>query len=312
MMTNTTETTKTTTQAVGTVTIAEWPISKLVRVVTHNGIFHGDDVCCVALLELLAGRELDVLRTSKVDDTTGISILSSNGDQVISITLDIGFGEYDHHQHEGEGKPYYSDGTPMASIGLIARDILINGKTIEETYPGFTEEVLKPIEARDNGYVSEEIKESSISDIIKSFNPQWNSKESSDSCFRKAVDITKIILDNFLSRILAKVEAEEVIKAAPIINNVLILDQFAPWQNYISDDIVAAIFPSNRGGWNLQLAPGMFRFENRGKFEFDEYAKSLTTFIHAAGFLAATETKEAAIKLTEYIVPIDWKTTAAE
>lgn len=290
-------------------TIAGYPIEKLTRVVTHSGIFHADEVSVVALLELLSGRELDVLRTAKVSDDNAISV-SYNGQ--ITLTCDIGLGKYDHHQPDGEGKPYYTNGIPMASIGLIARDVLINGKTLEESYPGFTEEILQPIEARDNGYAAEGLKESPLGDIIKTFNPNWNSDDSLDNCFRRAVDITKIIFDNFLSRISARVAAEEIVKSAQIVNNVIILNQFAPWQTYIDDNVVGAIFPSNRGGWNLQLAPGLFRFQNRGRFEFDDHAKALTTFIHPSGFIAATETKEYAIELTKYIIPVDWKSTAVE
>lgn len=286
------------------ITIGGYPISKLARVITHSGVFHADEVSTIALLEILAGRELDIIRTSKVDDTSSISM---SFDGRITLTCDIGLGRYDHHQSDAEGKPYYDDGIPMAAIGLVARDIQINGKTLEDVYPGFTDEVLKPIEARDNGYTNENMKESPLGDVVRSFNPQWNSSRSADECFRKAIDITKMILDNFLSKISSRVAAEEVIKNATVINNVLVLDIFAPWQTYIGDDIVGCIFPSNRGGWNIQLAPGLFKFENRGKFIFDDYAKSLTTFVHPAGFLAATETKENAIELTKYIQPVNWK-----
>lgn len=277
-------------------------ITKLTKVITHAGTFHADDVCTVALLELLTGRELEVCRVSKMSDEHLIISL----DRTYTIVCDIGLGRYDHHFPD-ENKEHYDDGVPMASIGLIARDISIDGKSIEETFPGFTHEILKPIEARDNGYTTVELRETPFGDIVKAFNPSWDSDKSHDDCFREAVDVCKVLLSRFLTRIKSRVSAGEMIKSAEVINNVLVLDKFVPWQTYIDDTIVGCIYPSDREGWCLQLAPGVLRFENRGRFEFNEYAELLTTFVHPSGFMCVAKTKEDAIELTKYITPINWK-----
>lgn len=277
-------------------------ITKLTKVITHAGTFHADDVCTVALLELLAGRELGVQRVSKMSNEHLIILL----DRTYTIVCDIGGGRYDHHFPD-EQKERYEDGVPMASIGLIARDITIDGKSFEETFPGFTHEILKPIEARDNGYVTVELRETPFGDIVKSFNPTWDSDKSTDECFREAVDVCKVLLSRFLTRIKSRLSAADVVKSAEVVNNVIILDTFVPWETYIDDNIVGCVYPSNREGWCLQLAQGAVRFENRGRFDFDEYAKCLTTFIHSSGFMCVARTKEDAIELTKYITPINWK-----
>lgn len=279
----------TSTLATACTTINGMPIENLkgVNIHEHEGVFNADDVCCVALLELLAGRELEIHR---VDDF-------STEHMVIDI---------DRHK----------DGIPMTGVGLITKDILIDGKTIEELFPGFTEKVLKHIETKNNvcttGCSSKEINDTSFCDIINAFNPGWDSELSSDECFREAVDITKVILDKFLMRIKSRETAAEVVKNAEVVNNVIILDKFVPWQTCIDDNIVGCIYPSNRGGWYLELAPGMFKFEtgmlsfkNRGKFEFDEYAESLTTFMHASGLMCMTRSKYDAIALTKYITSVN-------
>lgn len=109
-------------------------------------------------------------------------------------------------------------------------------------------------------------------------------------------------------------KAAYIVKTSKVINNVLILEneqfEFVPWQIYIDDNIVGCIYPSNKeGGWYLELASGIGikKFEKRGIFKFDEYAKSLITFIHPSEFMCFTDSKEHAIKLTEYIQPVDWK-----
>ena len=284
------------------VMLDEFPITKLTKVITHAGTFHADDVCTVALLELLAGRELDVQRMNKMSDDR--IIVSFDG--TYTVVFDIGLGKYDHHFPD-EDKQHYEDGVPMASIGLVARDISIDGKSLEEVFPGFTNEILKPIEARDNGYVTVELRETPFGDIVKSFNPTWDSDKSADECFREAVDVCKVLLSRFLGRIKSRVSAADVVKNAEVINNVIILDTFVPWETYIDDNIVGCVYPSNREGWCLQLAQGAVRFENRGRFDFDEYAKCLTTFIHSSGFMCVTKTKEKAIELTSYITPLNWK-----
>lgn len=282
---------KTTSTLATVCTTINWmPIENLKGVNIHEhegGVFNADDVCTVALLELLAGRELEIHR---VDNFSSEHLI---------IDIDR-----------------YKDGIPMAAIGLITKDILIDGKTIEELFPGFTEEVLKHIKAKDNGhatgYNSKEINDTSFCDIINAFNPGWDSELSTDECFREAVDITRVILCKFLMRIKSRETAAEVVKNAVVINNVLILEQFVPWQTHISDDIIGCIYPSNKGEWCLELAPGVFKFdtgalkfENRSKFEFDEYAESLMTFVHPSGFMCMTRSKYDAIALTKYIVPIN-------
>lgn len=266
----------TSTLATAYTTINGMPIENLkgVNIHEHEGVFNADDVCTVALLELLAGRELE--------------IHSVNNFSTEHMVIDI-----DRHK----------DGIPMTGVGIITKDILIDGKTIEELFPGFIEKVLKHIETKNNV---------SFCDIINAFNPDLDSELSSDECFREAVDITKVILDKFLMRIKSRETAAEVVKNAKVINNVIILDKFVPWQTYINDNIVGCIYPSDRGEWYLELAPGMFKYEtgmlsfkNRSKFEFDEYAESLTTFMHASGLMCMTRSEYDAIALTKYIRPIN-------
>lgn len=267
-------------------------LGNLVKVYTHGGSFHADDVCTVALIEILKGAEIEVRRVfgGPWEDV----------DPTYSIAFDVGGGEFDHHS---EPRETYEDGCPMAAFGKVARAISIDGQSLEEIYPGFTQYIAKPIEARDNGYASDKIKDSYFAEIVNPFGTLWDKTESPDDQFRIAVNIVKPILSRQLDSLLSKKNAKSVIESAPVIGRVVVLDQFAPWQDYIDENVLGAVFPSNRGGWNVQLAgiPGK-GFERKADFMDLLKDSGLTTFVHPAGFICACNTKEEALQVIDYIV----------
>ena len=266
-------------------------LSELSECFTHGGKFHADDVCTVALLEFF-GFKGAVNRVFKIADElkTGTNLV-----------FDIGNGEFDHH--DKDAAEYYEDGCPMAAFGKVARAIKVDGRSIEDLFPGFTDTIAKPIEAHDNGYSSESIAQSYFAVICNSFVPTWDELDRTmDTAFREAVDACREILRRQLIQLRSKANAEMEVRQAEqeAIDGVIILDKFLPWGDFISDNIKGAIFPSARGGWNLQVAPDRSKpgvLANKAKFNFTEEQKALTTFIHAAGFICATNTKEDAIKL---------------
>ena len=266
-------------------------LSEIQEVFTHGGKFHADDVCTVALLEFF-GFEGTVNRVFKISDE-----LKESG----ALIFDIGDTEFDHHNKEA--MEYYEDNCPMAAFGKVARAIRVDGRSLEDLFPGFTDTIAKPIEAHDNGYNSESIAQSYFAVICNSFVPTWDELDRTmDSAFREAVDACRIILGRQLIQLRSKANALlEVIKAEEeAVDGVIILDKFLPWGDFISENIKGAIFPSARGGWNLQVAPDRSKpgvLANKAKFNFTEEQKALTTFIHPAGFICATNTKEDALKL---------------
>lgn len=266
-------------------------IADLNCVYTHGGSFHADDVCTLGLLEILKGEEIEVHRIFKAPDDM---------DPDYSIIFDIGGGEFDHH---ADPRETYEDGCPLAAFGKVARAIMVDGETLEEIYPGFVKLIAKPIEARDNGYTVEGIKESYFAEVVNSFGTLWDKDENPDTQFRLAVDTIKPILQRQLDGLASKKLAKSIIEAAPVIGRAIVLDRFAPWQDFINDSTLAAVFPSNRGGWNVQLAPAPGQFNRRADFSDGLKESGLTNFIHPAGFLCACDTKEQALRVVDHIVP---------
>src|SRR5271154_3301935 len=83
------------------------------KVATHPGNFHADDVFAIAALGLAAGP-LQVIRTR--DET-----VAADCDARVDLggRSDPARGDFDHHQKGGAGER--SNGIPYASFGLVWR-----------------------------------------------------------------------------------------------------------------------------------------------------------------------------------------------
>lgn len=272
-----------------TITIGgqERNLNGISKAYTHAGIFHADDVCTTALLCILGFEgDLNRINNNEVESVPAGSLI-----------FDIGGGEFDHHVKDK--LQYHEDGCPKAAFSLIAEAIRIDGMTLEETYPGFTRSIAKPIDARDNGYSSEEIKQSYFAEIVNPFNTLWNHDcENPTKQFWLAVSIVTPIMQRILDRLESVRLAESGVRSADVFDGVMVLNQFMPWQDYIDDEVLACAYPSIRGGWNIQLAPvAPGSFETKAEFQFNEFQKGITTFVHPNGFLCACKTKEDVYKL---------------
>ena len=277
----------------------ETNLNSIKNAYTHGGVFHADDVCTTALLYIL-GYEGNINRifNNEVPDLPEDSFI-----------FDIGGGEFDHHVKDK--MKYHDDGCPKAAFSLVAEAIRIDDMTLEEVYPGFTASIAKPIDARDNGYISDDIKSSYFAEVVNPFNSLWDHDyETSTKQFWVATQIVSVILRRMLEKLASKKMAKDKIQSAEVFDNVMVLDQFVPWQDYIDDDILACAFPSLRGGWNIQLAPvEPGSFETKAEFCFNESQRGIATFVHPNGFLCACEEKADVYRL---ISAVKKKETPAE
>jgi uncharacterized UPF0160 family protein len=118
--------------------------------VTHNGIFHADEVMAsVILMQLYDEVEIRRSRNPKDFDEA-------------DIVYDVGDGEFDHHSDQ---KEYRENGIPYAACGLIWR--AFGHKVIKRRGPGLLKDqvdevfysidgtLIEGIDARDNGFFIE-------------------------------------------------------------------------------------------------------------------------------------------------------------
>ena len=282
--------------------------------ITHSGSFHADDVFSAVFLSKIM-PELILCRVNE---------LPENWNETNSLVFDVGGGEFDHHGIDAkirENKIKYS------AFGLLFEkfgcDFLkrLEVKNIHLVYESILKDFILQIDAFDNGIFpkSPDIYTiTSLSTAIELFNPSWKELESSDDSFKKAFLFAEMIFDRIIKRIVDKVSAKDFVEAAieKSKDHILILDTYMPFmefvltsENDLAKDIIYAIFPSNREGYNIRAVnkeigshANRLNFPKEWGGKTEQELKSLTNistfrFCHSNLFLCACGNLEDAKKI---------------
>ncbi len=232
---------------------------------THNGIFHCDEVIAIAILALLNKPRGDtfVIRSRNLD------FLKQNTD----FLVDIGEGEFDHHQKGGNGKR--NNNVEYASAGLIWRkfgnyliaylsNFKLSSQETTEIANLIDYHIIQNIDLEDNGksMANHPFK------TITSFLPCWNKNDNYNEKFEQCANVACIELENIIETYIANALAPyELISR---INNnethfeniLLIPCQTFPWEsgvinhnNNSEHKIDFIVFPYPDGGYALQCVP---------------------------------------------------------
>ena len=284
--------------------------------ITHSGIFHADEVMATVLLSKIL-PEVKVCRTFKVPEDVAEDV----------IVYDIGGGVYDHHQRGfSEAR---ENGIKFSSFGLLWRkfgmQLLSDNQDAELVFELFDKTFVTGIDAVDNGQVerTDDVQVMTVSGVISSFNPNWDEKANADESFLKAVAFAEVIFDNALASAVSKAKAKTGVESAieKSANGIMILDEFMPWQDYIfnstnekANDILYVVFPSKRGGYNVNAvpdAPGSFGQRKplpeswaglRGAELAEASGVATANFCHPAKFICGADTFEDALELAKKAV----------
>ncbi|XP_040060493.1 MYG1 exonuclease [Gasterosteus aculeatus] len=272
----------------------------VVKIGTHNGTFHCDEVlACFFLRQLPEYKDAEIVRTR---DPTKLS--------ECDIVVDVG-GEfdpkrhrYDHHQRTfAESfhslcaeKPWV---TKLSSAGLVylhfGRQLLVQltqlqegDRQLEVLYDKLYENFVEEVDAVDNG-ISQYDGEarysvsSTLSARVGHLNPRWNSKsQDTEEGFRKAL---KMVGEEFLDRLEfyrsawlpARAVVEEAVKGRHQVDpsgEVLLFSQGGcPWKEHlfslekelkVETPIKFVLYPDQNGQWRVQCVPaGLNTFQNR-------------------------------------------------
>lgn len=291
------------------------------KIVTHSGPFHCDDVFAVALVIKTLGEHLEVTRTR---DEAVLEEAKQNGD----ILLDVG-GSYDgkfKFDHHFVNPPTRPDGTPYASAGLVAKYLEVNAEI---------EQLCMHIDFADNGLTQ---KDWTLSLTVHKCNPLTGRgfderflhlthvavrslKMAEIDGLREAVEFFE---DDPSVKMWVK-EHDDALEASTARIRVafgqdsgastIVLDQYEPALLLVAHEAPAqklyTIFPNPAGEWMVQqipLAPKSPQGRKplpdlwagkRGKELDDLTGLSGCVFVHHARFVGAHQTKEGAIKLAE-------------
>jgi uncharacterized UPF0160 family protein len=240
----------------------------MLRVATHNGSFHADEVFAVAALRQLGAVE--VLRTRDEQ-------LMADCDVRVDVGLgnDPATGDFDHHQQGGAGQR--ENGIRYASFGLVWKHY---GETICRSASAAAQvdaKLVQIVDGHDNGQTLfsseyEGLRPSTVDHVITLLNPVWDEQptpEDYEAAFGEAVALAETILLREVARACAQEKASHTVRGAieqaddP---RLLQLDCFMPWREVVVAEAPEAqfiVFP-RQDGWALQAVPvKLDSFENR-------------------------------------------------
>lgn len=263
-------------------------------VFTHGGVFHADDVFSAALLKTI-NPDIEIIRGFKVPDNFQ------------GLVFDIGGGTYDHHQADNEIR---ENGIPYASFGKLWRD-LGPGLAGDIETERFDKSIVQSIDYTDNTG-----EKNPLSSMISSFNPNWDDDNKTNDKFYEVLKFVSRFIQNKIEACKSKEHAKEIVEKALLtidVKGIIVLPQFAPWSDtLIPSEAKLVIFPSQRGGFNLQVISKSFK-EREPKVKLPEKWAGQEeeilrneipelSFCHAGGFLAAFDTLEGAKKGAEIAI----------
>jgi uncharacterized UPF0160 family protein len=284
------------------------------RLATHPGNFHADDVFAVAVLELVHG-ELEIVRTRDAELQAAADLRVDVGGRHDPAT-----GDFDHHQKGGAGER--ANGIRYASFGLVWRE---HGEALAgsaEAAAAIDERLVCGVDANDVGQTLSEpligdIRPMSVSGVIAALNPAWDealTPAEEDARFAQAVALARAMLEREIAGAAAFDRARDLVAAAirragdP---RVIELDSNMPWRETVTTTAPEALYVvyPKADGWGSQAVPReVGSFENRLSFPADWRGRSGeelvaatgvadAIFCHAAGFYASAGSRDGIVAL---------------
>jgi uncharacterized UPF0160 family protein len=239
------------------------------KVATHPGNFHADDVFALAVLGLAAGP-VDVVRTRDEAAQAAADVRVDVGGRSDPAT-----GDYDHHQRGGAGaRP---NGIRFASFGLVWREYGTQLAGSPEAAASIDERLVQGVDANDTGQtISESLVEGvrpmAVSGLIAAMNPVWDealTPEQEDARFAEAVAFATGILERELAGAAAFARARALVEAALARAEdprIVELDRNMPWREAVitgAPEALYVIYPKS-DGWGMQAVPeSLGAFDNR-------------------------------------------------
>ncbi|MCW2998050.1 MAG: hypothetical protein JWN65_1599 [Solirubrobacterales bacterium] len=286
------------------------------KVATHSGNFHADDVFAVATLGLAAGPlQLDRTRDEARFATADVRV-------DVGGRSDASTGDFDHHQRGGAGER--PNGIRYASFGLVWRAYGEQLAGSPEAAQAIDERLVQGVDANDTGQsISQslvaEIRPMTVSGVVAAMNPVWDEELDSaqeDARFDEAVAVAARILEREIAGAGAFRRAHQLVADAigrASDPRLIELDRNMPWRDAVVTSAPEALFVMypKADGWGLQAVPQTLgAFGNRknlpaawtGHSGADLVAVTGVpdaVFCHTAGFYASARTREGITALAQ-------------
>lgn len=282
------------------------------KIATHSGMFHADDIFAVATA-LLVFPDSEVVRTRDQS-------IIEKADVVIDVGMEYNPTVYrfDHHQEGGAGiRP---NGVPYASFGLVWKEfgerLAHEGKDIIEAM------LVQPVDAPDNGTsvynpVFEGVEPYTIREFFYSYlSYEDRSEKHIYEVFMQVVGVAKGLLEREITKAeerVASMREVRIILSNTSDKRIIVLEKDLAWEPVLAPvpEALFVIYPRKEGNWGAKGVPKkVFGFERKKLFPFTwagKVGKELqevtgvkgAVFCHIGRFIVTADTKEAAIELAE-------------
>lgn len=225
---------------------------------THNGVFHADDAFACAVLRLVYGGDVQIIRTRDHGQL-----------QTCSYMVDVGgrhdpmAGAFDHHQRGGAGAR--ENGVPFSSFGLVWKEFGVRVCGDQKVADKVDEVLVTSIDAADCGFALQGApkiagaRSMSLSAAISLLNPTWEERSAFDDAFAEAVSWATTLLRRAIASAKGTVNAESAVRKAQETaagGPIVALEKFVPWGEYsFPEEHLFLVFPSEVGTWMVQAIP---------------------------------------------------------
>jgi uncharacterized UPF0160 family protein len=289
------------------------------KVATHPGNFHADDVFAVAVLGLAAGP-LEIVRTRDKELIAASDVRIDVGGR-----SDPASGDFDHHQKEGAGER--ANGVRYASFGLVWRHYGPELAGSAEAAAAIDERLVQGVDANDTGQTITEllvegIQPMTVSGVIAAMNPVWDEQltpDEEDALFEQAVAVATRIVEREIAGAAAHRRAQQLVQDAigrASDSRIIELDSNMPWREAVvsgAPDALFVMYPKS-DGWGLQAVPReLGSFDNRKDMPAEWAGRSGAElaaatgvedaiFCHTARFYASAASREGITALAEQAV----------
>jgi uncharacterized UPF0160 family protein len=293
------------------------------KVATHPGNFHADDVFAIAVLGLTTDGPLEIVRTRD-------EAIQDAADARVDVggRSDPATGDFDHHQKGGAGER--DNGIRYASFGLVWRAYGEQLTGDAEGAASIDERLVQGVDANDTGQtivrsLVEGVRPMTVSGVIAAMNPAWDESltpEQEDARFAEAVAVATRIVQDELAGSAAFRRAHQLVHDAigraddP---RIIELDRNMPWREAVvttAPEALFVVYPKT-DGWGMQAVPkALGAFDNRrdlpaawAGLSGDELAAASgvddAVFCHAARFYASAQSREGITALAAQALAID-------
>lgn len=299
------------------------------KIGTHNGIFHADDMLAVASIKICI-PDADIVRTRDANILKECDIVIDVGN-----VYDVNSMRYDHHQlggagwHVGSHIKYSSFGLVWKHwgeniISVVLYEVRPSLNDISFCWQYVNDNLVMGVDALDNGQSSPP-NSITVSRMLSMFNPSWyeakDERNNHDTAFENTLAFARHIIENTVKAGYGIVSARSIVHAGVMSSNnrIMVLDKFCPWVDSIhkedkNNNVLYVVFPSETGEWMVQAvpdAPGSFGKRkalpsNWGGLSASDLDNVTgiegCVFCHNGLFICGNKTKEGAIDMAKQAV----------